>query len=47
VTVYLTNYVGLRLAGDYRSVIDFQEGDNDYTNEFRVAAGFTMHWGGR
>jgi opacity protein-like surface antigen len=47
VTVYLTNHVGLRLAGDYRSVIDFHEEENDYTNEFRVAAGFTMHWGGR
>jgi hypothetical protein len=46
-TVYLTEHVGARVAADYRSIIDFAEEENDYTNEFRVIAGFTLHWGGR
>jgi opacity protein-like surface antigen len=49
VTVYLTERVGVRLAGDYRSIIDFAADmeDNEYTNEFRMTAGFTLQWGGR
>ncbi|HSC30007.1 MAG TPA: outer membrane beta-barrel protein [Vicinamibacterales bacterium] len=47
VTVYLTERVGVRFAGDYRSIIDFTEDENDYTNEFRMIAGFTLQWGGR
>ena len=47
VTIYLTNQVGVRLAGDYRTIIEFAEDDNDYTNEFRALVGFTLHWGGR
>lgn len=47
VTVYLTEHVGARVAGDYRTIINFMDDGNDYTNEFRVIAGFTLHWGGR
>ena len=47
VTVYLTEQVGVRFAGDYRNVIDFSEDGNDYTNEFRFIGGFTLQWGGR
>ena len=47
VTIYLTNRVGVRLAGDYRTIIDFAAGDNGYTHELRMIAGFTMQWGGR
>ena len=47
-TIYLTDRVGVRLAADYRSVIDFAgAAENDYTNEFRMTAGFTFQWGGR
>ncbi len=47
VTVLLTEHVGARVAADYRTIIDFDEDGNDYTNEVRVIAGFTLHWGGR
>lgn len=47
VTVLLTEHVGARVAADYRSIINFDEDGNDYTNEVRVIAGFTLHWGGR
>jgi hypothetical protein len=46
-TIYLTDRVGVRLAVDYRTIIDFAEEDNDYTNELRTIAGFTLQWGGR
>lgn len=47
VTVYLTERVGVRFAADYRSIIDFYDDGNEYTNEFRVITGFTFQWGGR
>jgi hypothetical protein len=48
VTVYLTEWMGARVAADYRSMIDFNSAEkNDYYNALRVAAGFTMFWGGR
>jgi opacity protein-like surface antigen len=46
-TILLTDRVGVRLAGDYRSIINFAEEENDYTNEFRMIAGFSLQWGGR
>jgi hypothetical protein len=46
-TIYLTDRVGARLAGDYRSVINFDEDGNDYTNAPRMIAGFALQWGGR
>ena len=48
VTILVTDRFGVRLAGDYRCIIDFVKGDeNDYTNEFRLLAGFTLNWGSR
>jgi opacity protein-like surface antigen len=48
VTVYLTERMGVRLAADYRSMIDFNnEEKNDYYNAVRVVGGFTLQWGGR
>ena len=47
VTVYLTERVGARVAVDYRSIIDFADDGNEYTNELRTIAGFTLQWGGR
>jgi hypothetical protein len=47
-TVYLTERMGVRLAADYRSMIDFNSEDtNDYYNALRVVSGFTLQWGGR
>jgi hypothetical protein len=44
----LTERTGVRLAADYRSMIDFDsEENNDDYNAVRVAAGFTLNWGGR
>ena len=46
VTVYLTERVGFRVAGDYRCIIDFAGGEeNQYANQLRVVSGFTLHWG--
>jgi hypothetical protein len=47
VTVLLTDRVGLRLAGDYRCIIDSAQGDTSYTNELRFVTGFMVHWGSR
>jgi opacity protein-like surface antigen len=47
VTVYLTERVGVRLAADYRTIIDFSDDGNEYTHEVRMIGGFTLHWGGR
>ena len=47
-TVLLTENVGVRVAGDYRCIIDFAGSDeNQYTNELRFITGFTFHWGAR
>lgn len=47
-TVYLTRHVGVRFSADYRTIIDFVDGEeNDYTNEFRLLSGFTLQWGAR
>jgi hypothetical protein len=47
-TIYLTDRVGVRLAADYRSVIDFAgSNENDYTTEFRMTGGFRFLGGGR
>jgi opacity protein-like surface antigen len=48
VTVYLTENLGVRLAADYRSTIDFNSADkNDYYNAVRVVGGFNLQWGPR
>jgi opacity protein-like surface antigen len=48
VTVYLTENLGVRLAADYRSMIDFNsEEKNDYYNAIRVVGGFNLQWGPR
>jgi hypothetical protein len=44
--IYLTESVGVRVAADYRSIIDF-EGNNTYLDQFRIASGLTFHWGRR
>jgi hypothetical protein len=48
VTVYLTEKMGVRLAADYRSMIDFNSTEkNDYYNALRIVTGFTLQWAGR
>ena len=53
VTVYITKYMGARVAADYRSMIDFNSSNEaldegtDYYNALRVIGGFTLQWGGR
>jgi opacity protein-like surface antigen len=48
VTVYLTERMGVRVAADYRSMIDFNSADKtDYYNAIRVVSGFTLQWAGR
>ncbi|HXW05200.1 MAG TPA: hypothetical protein VD833_08210 [Vicinamibacterales bacterium] len=44
-TVYLTERVGVRVAGDYRCIVD--ENNDDVRNEYRFLTGFTFHWGNR
>jgi opacity protein-like surface antigen len=47
-SVLVTENVGIRVGADYRTIIDFVDGgENEYTNEFRVLAGFTFNWGAR
>ena len=47
-TVYLTENLGVRVAADYRSMIDFNsEEKNDYYNALRVVGGFNLQWGPR
>jgi hypothetical protein len=45
-TVHLTDRVGVRFSGDYRTLIEFDDGA-DYTHEFRLLSGFTFNWGAR
>jgi opacity protein-like surface antigen len=47
VTIFLTENVGVRLAADYRCIIDHTDDGNDYANEFRFLSGFTFNWGAR
>lgn len=47
-TVYLTEQVGIRVEGDYRSLIHFVSGDeNGYKNHFRFVTGIVWEFGGR
>ena len=46
VAVYLTERVGLRVAGDYRCTVVLDDGAAAI-NELRFLAGFTLHWGTR
>jgi hypothetical protein len=46
VTVYLSERVGLRLAADYRLLIDAEDSE-DSVNEYRAIAGITFGWGVR
>jgi hypothetical protein len=46
VAVYLTERVGLRVAGDYRCTVVLDDGA-EAINELRFLAGFTFHWGTR
>jgi hypothetical protein len=47
-TVYLTEKVGVRFAADFRSMIYFADGEeNYYDNALRVIGGFTLQWGER
>jgi opacity protein-like surface antigen len=46
VTVYLTDRVGVRVSGDFRSLMDVED-ETEFTNEFRVVSGFTFQWGAR
>lgn len=47
VTVYLTERVGLRVAGDYRCIVMGTGEEADYRTQFRFGTGFTLQWGGR
>jgi hypothetical protein len=47
VTVYVSERVGLRFAGDYRWLMDYADGDWVIQNEFRAMAGVTFGWGAR
>jgi opacity protein-like surface antigen len=47
VTIYLSDRVGVRLAADYRSIIDYSAGDWYVTNDYRAMAGLTFGWGAR
>ncbi len=48
VTVYLTENLGVRMAADYRSMIDFNsEATTDYYHALRVVGGFNLQWGPR
>lgn len=46
-TVYLTESVGVRLAGDYRAVFFNDEGETYRQNQFRFLSGLTFGWGRR
>lgn len=47
-TVYLTDRVGIRAEGDYRSLIHFVAGEeNVYKNHFRFVTGVVWEFGGR
>jgi opacity protein-like surface antigen len=46
--ILLNEHVGVKVAGDYRCIIDFVKGDgNEYSNEFRLLTGFMFNWGTR
>jgi hypothetical protein len=47
VTLYVTDRIGVRLAGDYRWLMDYSDDEWDIQNEFRVMAGMTFGWGAR
>jgi opacity protein-like surface antigen len=48
VTVYLTENLGVRLAADYRSMVDFNsQNKNDYYNALRVVGGLNLQWSPR
>jgi opacity protein-like surface antigen len=47
VTIYLSERVGVRLAADYRSIIDVEDGDWGFLHEFRALGGLTFGWGAR
>lgn len=49
ITVFLTESLGIRLAGDYRSTVHWGDGDgvNEIGRQFRVASGLTFNWGSR
>ena len=48
VTVYMTEHAGIRVAGDYRSIINVSiDEENTYANQFRFVTGFTWEWGAR
>lgn len=46
VTVYVTERVGVRVAGDYRCIVGWDDGPA-YSNELRFLTGFTLQWGGQ
>lgn len=46
--VLVTEHLGVRVGADFRTIMDFVEGeDPEFTNEFRVLTGFTFNWGAR
>lgn len=49
IMVFLTDSLGIRLAGDYRSILDWGNGDgvNETDRQFRLASGLTFNWGSR
>jgi opacity protein-like surface antigen len=47
VTIYLSDRVGVRLAADYRALVDFSDEEWDVASELRGMAGLTFGWGAR
>ena len=47
VNVLLTNSLGVHVAGDYRCIVDFNEGETTHANQFRFLTGFSVNWGAR
>ena len=47
VTIYLSDRVGLRLAGDLRWLMDYSDDEWAIDREFRVMAGATFGWGAK
>lgn len=48
VSFFLTDRIGVRVAADYRLIVDVGDGgDTENLNEFRVLTGFNFNWGRR
>ena len=46
-TVYLTDAIGVRVAADFRTAMDFSGDTTNYNHQLRLASGLTFNWGRR